>query len=142
METGSPTLGSTGTFAEIAGHVLDTYPFTVAKYDRPLNHISQFAHVAWPFIILKGQDRLVSEARNRALPTEVRKHPAGQRHYVFPPFPERWQIDVDYIDAIKKILSEPACFDCLSQIDIRGGDQSHIGPVRVTVSPTRSYSRS
>src|SRR5437763_316050 len=50
------------TGGDVAGQVFDANARSTTKQDGPLDHVLQFAHVAWPLIALQRRQTIVAEA--------------------------------------------------------------------------------
>src|SRR5450631_2254839 len=49
-----------------------------------------------------------------------------QQWNVFAALPQRWQINADYVEAVKQIFAEAAFFYHLAKIHVGGGDDAHV----------------
>src|SRR5208282_1907252 len=100
----------------------------MSQNDRPLKHILQFANVARPII---SGECLQSRRRNgfnvpahalRMFLDEV----AREQRYVSAAFPQRWNIQWEYVQAVIQITPKLTLLDHLLQIPVCGCDDPDV----------------
>src|SRR5208282_3232925 len=90
-----------------------------------------FPHIAWPAV---GEHRLRGARLEReptapvALRVQV-EEVTGQRENILAPVAQRWQHDLDRVDAKEQILAKSSSDDLLAEIGVGGGENPHIHPL-------------
>ena len=94
-----------------------------------LGHVLKLPDITGPRELHKQLLRIVGQSHTRHFIffSEIGSELAEEHRDVGLAFTQRGNIDRDSVQAVIKILSEPTVFNGLRQIDIRSGNNPHIG---------------
>src|SRR5258708_5729504 len=120
---------ASGTAAyNVVGQQIDPDEWAVRQHDGALDHVFQFADVAWPSVIHDGTQGLGRNLARRlaVLGREPGQKVRDQQRDIAGTAAQRWQINGDYVQPVEQVFTEPAFAHQHLQIDIGGGDHADV----------------
>src|SRR5690349_4502060 len=98
-----------------------------------LDRMIQLAHISRPRV---AQEQLHRVGRETVTELLVIAHAVaseemrGEERYVFPSLTERWQLQLDRVEAKQQVLPEPPRADLAVDVRVGGRDDAHVGSSR------------
>src|SRR5579863_8909243 len=100
----------------------------MASHDRALDYVLEFANVPRPIV---GDEQLQRFRGNAAqilaqLRRDALNEVLGEQRDVFAALAQRWQANLNHVEAIEQIFAESSLLNFFGQIFVGGRDDAHI----------------